>query len=55
MPLRETQHVPAVVQTPDCLKIVIKHAREVELAEENERKQRSKYLVLHGLSKQEMN
>ena len=44
---------PAVVQTPECLKKVIKNAREEELAEENERKRRSKNLVLHGVNENE--
>ena len=37
---------------PECLKKVIKHAREEELAEENEKKRRSKNLVLHRVSEQ---
>ena len=48
-----TIHPPAVVQTPECLKKVIKNAREEELAEENERKRRSKNLILHGVSENE--
>ena len=42
----------AVVQTPECLKKVIQHAMEEELAEENEKKPQSKNLVLHGVSEQ---
>ena len=42
----------AVVQTPECLKKVIKHARERELAEENEKKRRSKNLILYRVSEQ---
>ena len=41
------------IQTPECLKKVIKNAREEELAEENERKRRSKNLVLHGVNENE--
>ena len=44
---------PALVQKPECLKKVIKNAREEELAEENERKRRSKNLVLHGVGENE--